>query len=169
MLVLSALLVAAGVVVYFQSRADTGPPPTVVPAKEAQGQLGATAKPGGKLDPAARDVASTFIIATLGRENLAQAWDLATPEFRGGVTKEQWLSGELPIAPFPVRSLETTGFNVVASAPGKILLQVLLVPEVGSDYIPTRYDVTLVQRGKGPWRVSYFLPYAPPGMYTEPS
>ena len=60
------------------------------------------------------------------------------------------------------------GFDVVGTAPSEILLEVLLVPELDSGYVPTRYEVTLVGGSKGPWKVSYFLPYAPPGMYTEP-
>jgi len=166
---LAVLLVAAGVIAYFQSRADEGPAPTTVPIEQARGQQEPAVTPGGKLDPAAKSVVSQFILTTLARKHLGQAWNLATPEFRGAVTKKQWLSGELPIAPFPVRSLETTGFDVVGTAPGKILLQVFLVPTRGSGYSPTRYDITLVrQGGKGPWKVSYFLPYEPPGIYAEP-
>ena len=69
----------------------------------------------------------------------------------------------------PGQGLETTGFQVVGTSPSKVLIEVLLVPELDSGYVPTRYELTLVRKGaKDPWKVSYFLPYAPPGMYTEP-
>ena len=169
MLVGAVLLLVAGIVAYFQSRADKVVQPTVSPSTQQQSKTEPAVKPGGTLDPAARRVATRFIKSTLARENLGQAWNLATPGLRGAVTKKQWLSGELPIPPFPVLNLETTGFDVVGTAPGKILLQILLVPQLNSGYVPTRYDLTLVRKGnKGPWKVSYFLPYAPPGMYTEP-
>jgi hypothetical protein len=165
----AAVLVVVGVVVFLQVRADPGPAPIAAPIEE-QIAPGVTAKPGGTLEPGAKAVAVEFIRATLSRTDLAKAWDLATPEFRSGVTKAEWLKGDLPITPFPVRDLETSGFNVVASAPGKVLLQVLLVPTANSDYIATRFDLTLVRKGAdGPWKVSYFLPYAPPGIYAEPN
>ena len=165
----AAALVVVGVIVFLQSRADPAPAPSAAPIEE-QIAPEVTAKPGGKLDPGAKIVAIEFIRTTLSRTNLPRAWDLATPEFRAGVTKAEWLKGDLPITPFPVRDLETSGFNVVASAPGKVLLQVLLVPTASSEYTPTRFDLTLVRKGaNGPWKVSYFLPYAPPGIYVEPN
>lgn len=167
--VVAAALVLVALVIFLQSRADPGPAPVAAP-NEVQVSPEATAKPGGTLEPGARNVARQFIGATLARTNLAQAWDLATPELRAGVTRAEWLKGELPITPFPVRDLETSGFNVVASAPDKILLQVLLVPTDNSGYTATRFDLTLVRKGaQGPWKVSYFLPYAPPGIYAEPN
>ena len=168
-LVLAALLVVAGIVAYFQSRAGEGTAPVASPIQQEQTTSAPVVKPGGTLEPAARSVAIEFIRTTLGREDLARAWNLATPELRSGVTKKQWLRGELPIPPFPVKGLETTGFQVLGTAPGEVLLEVLLVPKPGSEYVPTRYELTLVRKGsKGPWKVSYFLPYAPPGIWTEP-
>ena len=169
-LVLAALLVVAGVVAYFDSRAKESSPAVTSPIQQEQTTSAPVVKPGGTLEPAARSVAIEFIRTTLGREDLARAWNLATPELRSGVTKKQWLRGELPIPPFPVKGgLETTGFQVLGSAPGEILLEVLLVPKPGSEYVPTRYELTLVRKGsKGPWKVSYFLPYEPPGIYAEP-
>lgn len=168
-LVLAALLVVAGVVAYFDSRANESSPAVTSPIQTDQTASQPTVTPGGKLEPAAKGVAIEFIRTTLGREDLAKAWNLATPELRSGVTKKQWLRGELPIPPFPVKGLETTGFQVLGTAPGEVLLEVLLVPKPGSEYVPTRYELTLVRKGsKGPWKVSYFLPYAPPGIWTEP-
>jgi hypothetical protein len=162
-----ALLLLVGVVVYFQSKADTGLPPThsSTPAVKS----GPAVKPGGKLDPAARNVAVEFVRGGLGRIDLARTWVMATPDLRSGVTKKQWLRGELPFAPFPVRNLGSARFDVVGTAPKKILLELFLVPELKSGYVPTRFEMTLVRdSADGPWRVDYFLPYAPPGIYAEP-
>jgi hypothetical protein len=165
----AALLLVAGVVAYLQTRADHELAPTITPVQATQSKPEPTVKPGGKLDPAAKNIAKLFIKSTLARENLAQAWDLATPDLRSAVTKKQWLNGELPIPPFPILNLETTGFDLVGTAPNKILLEILLVPKLNSGYVPTRYFLSLVRKGKtSPWRVSYFLPYAPPGKYVEP-
>ena len=167
-----ALLLLAGVVVYFQSRSSTDSGPAAAPAKTAPApaQKPSAVKSGGKLEPAARLAAIDFIRTALAREDLARAWTLASPDLRSAVTKKQWLNGELPFPPFPVRNLETTGFRVVGTSPNEVLLEVLLVPKLNSGYVPTRYEVTLERTGaKAPWKVSYFLPYAPPGIYKEPA
>jgi hypothetical protein len=171
MLVLAALILVAGIVVYLQKRADQElAPPAVAPAQPARTPAEPAIKPGGKLDANARLTAITFIRTALGRTNLQKAWSLATPDLRNGVTKKQWLRGTLPFPPFPVAELETTGFKVLGTSPKETMLEVLLVPELKSGYVPTRYEVTLVRKGaKAPWRVSYFLPYAPPGKYVEPN
>jgi hypothetical protein len=73
------------------------------------------------------------------------------------------------VPPFPVQDLETSGLKVVESSANKILLQVLLVPKPGTEYVPTRYDMTLERTSKAaPWKVSYCTPYAPPGRYFNP-
>ena len=169
LLALAALILVAGTVAYFQSRGNVAPAPAPAPIHSVQKAHAPAVKPGGKLDPAARAVAVQFIRATLGRENLAQAWNLATPGLRDTVTKSQWLRGELPFPPFPVQNLATSGFRVVGSSPNQILLEVFLVPKLDSGYVPTRFELTLVRNGaRAPWKMSYFSPFAPQGMYTEP-
>lgn len=170
---LGAALVAlvVGAVVYIQSTTDEGPAPTRAsevpppPPATPEKQLAR----GGKLEPAARTVAVRFLETAVGRTELDTAWDLATPEFRQGVSRKDWRAGSLPVPPFPVQDLATTGFDVLASSPTKVLLQVLLVPKPGTAYVPTRYDMTLERASKAdPWKVSYCVPYAPPGRFSSP-
>ncbi len=164
-----ALIFAGGVIVFLQARgSSSGPAPTRATPQELRnaGSNEVTAKPGGKMTPEQQKIATRFILTALGRVHLNEAWDLATPELRGAVTKKQWLSGSMPIPPFPVDKLEASGYQVVATGPGKVLLQVLLVPKPGTQYQATRYDMTLVRRG-GKWLVSYLVPYAPQGMFSS--
>ena len=97
------LLLAAGVVAFWQSRTNEGPAPTQ--AAPAQSQAPAAPKDdlrkGGKLEPGARAVAIRFLETAVGRTELDAAWNLATPELRGGVTRAQWMRGELPVDPVP--------------------------------------------------------------------
>jgi len=167
----AALLLAVGLIVFWQSRTSEGPAPTLAAPGQSQAPVATKddLKPGGKLTPAARTVAIRFLQTAVGRTELDAAWNLATPELRSGVTRAQWMRGELPVVPFPVGDLETSGFQVVESGPNKVLLQVLLVPEPGTQYNPTRYDMTLERVTKSaPWKVSYTMPYAPPGKYSAP-
>jgi hypothetical protein len=166
------LLFVVGAIVFIQVRTDTGPAPTVAspqqavqPDPEQTNVLGE--KPGGKLVPAAQKVASTFAMSTLRREDLAGSWKLATAELRGPVTRTQWLAGELPIPPYPVRSLASTTFKVISSKPDRVLLQLLVLPPVGDKQVdPVRYDMTLEKTG-GRWLVSYLTPYAPVAVQKD--
>lgn len=167
----ATLLLAAGVIVFWQSRTSEGPAPTQAAPGQSQAPVAVKddLKPGGKLTPAARTVVVRFLKSAVGRTELATSWDLATPELRAGVTRAQWMRGELPVVPFPVGDLETSGFQILESGPNKVLLQVLLVPEPGTEYNPTRYDMTVERATKtAPWKVSYTMPYAPPGKYSAP-
>jgi hypothetical protein len=162
----AAALLVVGLVAFVQTRTDTGPAPTPAsPVQKAQPDpvqtnvLGEAR--GGKLVPAARRVASTFAVSALRRENLADSWDLATTDLRGPVTRSQWLAGEMPIPPYPVRSLASTKFTVISAKPDRVLLQLLVLPPVGNkQFEPLRYDMTLEKHG-GRWLVSYLVPYAP--------
>jgi hypothetical protein len=161
-----------GAAAHFVARSGDDPAPlAAIPAAAPRSDPPAIAvKPGRQLDPAVERVAQRFMLATLGREHLDEAWALATGALRAGVSREQWLRGELPIAPFPVKALQTDGFTVVGETRDKVLLQVLLVPEESTGYVPTRYDMTLVKVGAGAraaWKISYFLPYAPPGLFSD--
>jgi hypothetical protein len=168
-LAVGAVLLLIAIVVFLQSRTDEGPAPTRVAQPQESQVPTDNLKVGGKLEPSARKVAVRFIQTAVGRTELDEAWGLVTPAFRSGVTRAQWRRGDLPVPPFPVRDLETTGFDVLESGPNKVLLQVLLVPQLGTDYVPTRYDLTLERRSaKAPWMVSYAAPYAPPGKYASP-
>jgi hypothetical protein len=170
LMVASAALFFGGVIAFVQVRGDdqqtaARPAENIQPASQPD----VLPKTGGKLTPAARKVAGRFIVTALNRTHLAEVWELAAPELRNAVTRKQWLAGEMPFPPYPVRSLKSTRFTVITTAPDKILLQVLLLPKIGADevYEPIRYDMTLIKQA-GRWVVSYMVPYAPLGRYSAP-
>jgi hypothetical protein len=166
----AALILLTGVVVFLQRRADNELVPAAV---SSQPQVSNTTpdpvlKPGGKLDAKSRATTIAFIRSAFGGGSRLKSYQLATPNLRNGLTKKQWLSGTLPFPPFPVRDLETTGINMLGTSPKQVTLEVLLVPELNSGFVPTRYEMNLVRKSvDAPWRVDYFLPYAPPGRPVE--
>ena len=91
----AALLLVIGAIAFLQSRTDAGPSPTR--ASEVPGYTPAPTtealKAGGKLEPEAHKVAVRFIETAVGRTALDEAWALATPELRSGVTLAQWRTG----------------------------------------------------------------------------
>ncbi len=48
-------------------------------------------------------VASRFVDTAVARKHVDRAWSLVSPQFRAGVTRKQWDTGEIPAAPYPVR------------------------------------------------------------------
>ena len=164
LMIAAAGLFVVGLVVFFQAHADrTAPTPAskeqLAQPDQAPGDV--LGKAGGTLTPAARKVAGAFLMSALRRENLQVSWDLATPDLRSTVTHKQWLAGVMPVTPFPVRSLASTGFKVQMSNPSTVMIQVLVLPPIGDKTVEAiRYDMTLVRRG-GRWLVSSIVPYAP--------
>jgi hypothetical protein len=48
-------------------------------------------------------VVRRFIDTAVSGEDIDASWDLVSPDFRAGLTRKQWASGEMPVVPFPVR------------------------------------------------------------------
>jgi hypothetical protein len=49
------------------------------------------------LEHAARETAGTFILTAVARKNLDQAWKLATPNIKGGLSFKEWMAGNIPV------------------------------------------------------------------------
>ena len=55
-----------------------------------------------KLEPGAEKVTTRFLQTAVARKNLRDAWAIAGPHIRAGLTLKQWLSGTIPVVPFKV-------------------------------------------------------------------
>ena len=102
----SAFVLAAGiaaVLVVFLRNTGT-PSPQVFSNKPVQ----KVAKPAKNvpLERAQRDLAGKFILTAVQRKRLAEAWNLAGPGIRQGMTYKEWLTGTIPVVPFldPIKS-----------------------------------------------------------------
>lgn len=49
-----------------------------------------------------KDAAARWIIASVGRTDLAKSWELSAPALRQGFTREEWLTGNISIVPYPL-------------------------------------------------------------------
>lgn len=115
--------------------------------------------PKAPLPRAARRVAGEFILTTVTRKDLARGWQLAHPSLREGMTKQQWLTGDIPIVPYPVSSTATAPMSVEESYKDHALMRVALSPEKGSSVKPQLFFIG-VRKFHGQWRVDYWGPYA---------
>jgi hypothetical protein len=125
-----------------------------------------TPTPVSKVPKAARTAAGDFILAAAGREDLPKAWRLSHPTLREqcGCTYKQWLTGNIPIQPFPTSGLQGVSYFVDELAPRRVVLQVLLRPAAGSDLGDQAFHIGLQAVGNGKsqaWLVDLWSPISP--------
>jgi hypothetical protein len=123
------------------------------------------------LDRKARVVAGQFILWAVQRDvpeaklrkNLAKAWPLIAPESElrdcGGhtCTQKEWLSGEIPVQPYPSAALDKASFSIDESYKDEAVLQVALLPKSGSGVAGQIFWIDLVKRN-GKWLVNEWSP-----------
>ena len=115
------------------------------------------------LDKEARRVAGKFILTAVARENLGESYDLAHPELRQGMTKREWLTGNIPVVYYPAKAIETATFKVDESYPDEAILEVALLPKESAKIKPQIFFIGLKKAGSR-WRVNYWVPRAAPAV-----
>jgi hypothetical protein len=118
-------------------------------------------------DPKVYRIARTFIETAVLRKNLDAAYPLVNPEIKGGLTKKQWETGNIPVIGYPAENTKSAAFTVVASYETQIMLIVDLVARPGSGVRPhLPFWIGLVRaHGKpnGRWLINYWVPdWSPP-------
>jgi hypothetical protein len=99
-----------------------------------------------------------FVDAGVARHDLSAAFDLSTRNFRGPVTRAQWVKGNTPIYPYPVAEHSE---RIQAAYRDDVMLQLLLKAPDRAKLEPLDVDVELKAAGKGAkrrWLVDYYLP-----------
>ena len=115
------------------------------------------------LDTEARRVAGRFILTAVARENLGESYDLVHPELRQGMTRREWLTGNIPVVYYPAKAIETATFKVDESYPDEAILEVALLPKDSAKVKPQIFFIGLKKTGAH-WRVSYWVPRAAPAV-----
>ena len=169
----AALIFVAGVVAftiaYFGNTADDNS--TAVRVNEPAPNAGGSTRETVALDRKARVVAGQFILwavqrdvpAAQLRKNLAKAWPLIAPDSElrdcGGhtCTQKEWLSGAIPIQPYPAAALDKASFSIDESYKDEAVLQVALLPKSGSDVAGQIFWIDMVKRN-GKWLVNEWSP-----------
>jgi hypothetical protein len=116
-----------------------------------------------------RQVASAWIMASVGRADLVKSWRLTAPTLRRGFTLAQWKTGSIPVVPYPIDKL----YKGLSSAPGKVewsysrdaMLEIVLVPGKGAGVKAQEFAIGLHRYGSGSaarWLVYYWQPKAFP-------
>jgi hypothetical protein len=156
---ISAAVLFAGaltfVIVYF------GDEPTRVNIAGEPGVVPPPPQPTVKLDPQARLVAAKFLVTAVTRQNLAASWKITHPSLRAGYTYKQWLTGTIPVQPYPAKAIAGVTYKVESSHPNEAVINVLILPKRGAGIMPQTFFVYLkaVNTGKKKrWLVEAFVP-----------
>ena len=140
----------AGVAAYAATRIASGGSSS--PSAAAETQTGPTVP----LDPKARAVAQEFVATAVARKRLAEAWKLAGPELKTHMTLAKWLTGTIPVIPYPVGKA-LARYTVESSNPDDAELRVTFVPPVASKTPSGDFLITLHKDG-GTWLVTSWVP-----------
>lgn len=109
-----------------------------------------------------RDVTATldaFVVAAVERRDLSKAYDLSTPTLRGGLTRDQWLGGSIPVAPYPGKDTHVGTWQPTFVKPDSIGLHVILHPRDGAGVGPQSYNI-VVRKVDSRWLVDNIYPEA---------
>jgi hypothetical protein len=165
----SGLILVAGVVAFAVAWiGDTGTSQEA-PLSSEPAQL-FTPRKQVPLSRDARTVAGRFILTAVARENLGESYDLVHPELRQGMTKQEWLTGNIPVVYYPAKEIETARFKVDESYPDEAILEVALLPKDATKVKPQVFFIGLKKAGKGAaarWQVNYWVPRAAPQIPTD--
>lgn len=143
---------------------------TVTPISHTPAQLAPKLKKAPP-SPAAFRLGRKFIETAVLRKNLDSVYKLVTPDLggpgKGGLTRKQWDSGNIPVSPYPANNAKTTSFTVDYSYQTQMLAEVVLVAKLHSQVRPQLDFFIGFQRAgnkpNGRWLVNYWEPnWRPP-------
>src|SRR5690349_12604367 len=95
--------------------------PVDVPAPEPEAVAA-----GPKLRKLLISETDTFVRTAVRRHDLAASWPLIHPNLKQGLTKKEWLTGDIPVVPFPAKGI--IAWDLDYSYPGDIAADVVLQP-----------------------------------------
>jgi hypothetical protein len=108
-----------------------------------------------------RRVAGRFLLTAVARKNLGESYEITHPDLRQGLSKKEWLTGNIPVTYYPADQLDTATFKVDESYADEAILDVALLPKKGVDFKPQIFFIGLKKVGNGAsaeWKVHYWVP-----------
>ena len=115
----------------------------------------------------ARLVAGRFILTAVQRKHLERAWPLAGPQIRQGMTKKEWMTGNIAVVPW-FGQLGQVPMAVDYSVKNEVEFTVILQPKPGTKGQPDTFKIMLHKFGKR-WLVNTWVPYEPPPIRANPN
>jgi hypothetical protein len=88
-----------------------------------------TVKATAEQKAAAVSTLSRFVRSAVIRRDLASSWPLATARMKNGTSRADWLSGNLPVVPYPASAFRTAGFTLKYQYKGILGYDLLVLPK----------------------------------------
>ena len=162
---ISALVLVAGIVtfllVFFRNTAKPVESTPLTPAKPSS----VAAQKNVPVPKEAKIVAGRFILTAVQRKHLDEAWKLAGPPIKAGVTYKEWLTGDIAVVPW-FGQLGQVPLKVDYSYPREAQFTVILAPKPGTKAKPDTFIIGLKKYGKD-WKVTAWVPYEPPPIRAK--
>ncbi len=104
------------------------------------------------------DTSLHFVRTAVARKHLDEAWALAGPELRQGMSRREWLTGDIPVVPFP--AVGVAQWDVAYSYENDVAFQISLVAKPGtSSVVGKTFTIELTRPRAGrAWRVAAWAP-----------
>lgn len=106
-------------------------------------------------------VVERFVHSAVLREDLDEAWELASPRMRAAVSRERWNAGDLPVFPFPQEAFRVEDWRLRYSLDRTVVIDVMVLPKPGLAQRTLVYGVELTAYGAGKsrrWLVDTWFP-----------
>jgi hypothetical protein len=114
-------------------------------------------------------VADVFVHTAVARKHLERAWPLLAPEIRQGTTRQQFLSGDNSVIPYPVGNVR---WALDYSYARRLGLQIAVFPRHGVKEKPQVFLLDLKEVGNGGkrhWLVKAWNPTPFPNITSGPT
>jgi hypothetical protein len=108
---------------------------------------------------AVTELLDEFVPAAVERQDPARAYGLVTPSYRAGVSRAEWVDGNLPILPFDARDDRHFGWILRYSFSREISVDVLLQP-AKREKLGAQAFTVVFRPHDGRWLISEFVPVA---------
>jgi hypothetical protein len=111
----------------------------------------------GRDKTAIGDLARAFVSTAVAREHPEEAYELVGPLLRGGLTREEWKSGTIPVVYYPV---DGARWKVDYATEEEVGLSVVLYPKPGAALRPTVFNMAVepTHTTKRGWLITKWSP-----------
>jgi hypothetical protein len=102
-----------------------------------------------------------FVLTAVLRHHLDESYDLVTDQLRGGMTREEWRAGDIPVVPFTARDFAFAKSKLRYSHGNFARYDVLIWAKPHATTSSTSFSMELRAVGAGTrrhWLVDYFQP-----------
>lgn len=95
-----------------------------------------------------------FLRSAVLRQHPGTSWSLTTAYMRKTTTRHDWLDGDLPVAPYPVRAFASVQYTLRYSWPEVVGYDMTVMPKRSVGFTSVNYRCEL-HRVNGRWLVHY--------------